>query len=129
MISFLEDALAIFNKWKDESTPVFVFGQDSSRWGLRGIHEGGVDWNIGLRGKVSQVSVSQGTIVVFKGLSGNLSLSVGDCMFSYNQPCEGPPFFPREAQITALSCLFVFFPSNEEFVVYELDESSSIAEG
>jgi hypothetical protein len=130
MLSSLEEALAIFYKWKDESTAVFVFGQNSSRWGLRGIHEGGVDWNIGLRGKVSQVSVSQGEmspkagVVVFKGQSGDLlSLSMGTCVFSYTQPCEGPPIFRGDAQITAVSCLFIFFPSNEEFVVYELQES------
>jgi hypothetical protein len=128
MLSSLEEALAILNKWKDESTPVFVVGQNSSRWGLRSIHEGGVDWNIGLRGKVSQVSAPHGTMspkagmVVFEGLAGNLSLSMDGCAFSYDQPCEGPPLFRGEDQITAVSCLFIFFPSNEAFVVYELQE-------
>jgi len=124
----LEEAVAILNKWKDESAPVLVLGQNSSRWGLRSIHEGGVEWNIGLRGKVSQVSLSQGTIsstagtILFEGPGGNLSLSMDACGFSYDEPCEGPPFLRGETQITPVSCLFVFFPSNEAFVVYELRE-------
>ena len=122
----LEEALPILKKWRDDSASVFVIGQNSSRWGLRGIHEGGVDWNIGLRGRVSEVSVSEGTMsskagtVMFKGRAGSLSLSMDGCAFSYDERYEGPPFFPGEAQITAVSCLFIFFPSNEAFVVYEL---------
>ena len=50
-----EEALDILNKWKDESAPVFVFGENPSRWGLRHVDEGGVDWNVGLRGKISDV--------------------------------------------------------------------------
>jgi hypothetical protein len=123
-----EEALTVLKKWKDESAPVFVVGQNSSRWGLRNIHEGGIDWNLSLRGTVSEVSVSQGTMsskavmVVFKGVAGNLSLSMDGCAFSYDQRCEGPPSFGGEEQITVVSRLFIFFPSNEAFVVYELQE-------
>jgi hypothetical protein len=124
----LEEALPILTKWKDESAALFVVGQNSSRWGLRSIHEGGVDWKIGLRGRVSEVSVSEGTMsskagtVMFKGLAGSLSLSMDGCAYSYDERCEGPPFFQGEAKITAVSCLFIFFPSNEAFAVYELEE-------
>jgi len=124
----LEEAVVILNKWKDASAPVFVLGQNSSRWGLRSVDEGGVEWNVGLRGKVSQVSLSQGTIspnaatILFEGAGGNLSLSMDACAFSYDEPCEGPPFFREETQIKPVSCLFIFFPSNEAFVVYELQE-------
>src|SRR5205809_5807626 len=38
---------------------VLVLGQNSFRHGLRSVHEGAVDWNIGLRGTVSQVSVNR----------------------------------------------------------------------
>ena len=51
----LQQAVGILNRWKDASALVFVFGQDSSRWGLRRVSQGGVDWNIGLRGKISDV--------------------------------------------------------------------------
>jgi len=124
----LEEAVAIFRKWKNESASVLILGQNSSSLGLRRVHEGGVDWNMGLRGTVSQVSVCQGTLspkagkVVFESPAGNLSLSMDSCAFSYDQPCEGPPFLRREDQFTGVSCLFIFFPSNEEFVVYELQE-------
>jgi len=123
-----EEALAILKKWEDEFVPVFVVGQNSSRWGLRNIHEGGIDWNVGLRGRVSDVSVPQSTMsskavmVAFKGVAGDLSLSMDGCAFSYDQICEGPPSLRGEARITAASCLFIFFPSNEMFVVYELPE-------
>ena len=46
----LEEAIAMFNKWKDERAPLFVFGQNVFQTGLRNVHEGGVDWNISLRG-------------------------------------------------------------------------------
>ena len=124
----LEEAVVILNKWKDASAPVFVLGQNSFRWGLRSIDEGGVEWNVGLRGKVSQVSLSQGTIspnaatILFEGVGGNLSLSMDACAFSYDEPCEGPPFLREETQIKPVSCLFIFFPSNEAFVIYELQE-------
>src|SRR5215471_201745 len=94
----LEDAITVLNKWKDESASVLVLGQNSFRLGLRSVHENGVDWNIGLRGTVSQVSVCQGTIsskagrVVFESPASNLSLSIDSCVFSYDAACERPPF-------------------------------------
>jgi hypothetical protein len=124
----LEDAVTVLNKWKDESASVLVLGQNSFRLGLRSVHEGGVDWNIGLRGTVSQVSVCQGAIssktgrVVFESPGGNLSLSVDSCVFSYDASCENPPFLKADTGSKALSCLFIFFPTNEAFVVYELQE-------
>jgi hypothetical protein len=124
----LEDALTILNKWKDESVPVLVLGQNSFRQGLRTVQEGGVDWNTGLRGTVSQVSVCQGTIsskagrVVFESPAGNLSLSIDSCVLSYDAASERPPFLKSDDRSKILSCLFIFFPTNEAFVVYELQE-------
>ena len=128
----VEKALAILYKWKNGSVPVFVFGQNSSRWGLRSTHEGGVDWNVGLRGRISKVSMSEGAMssrartVVFEGLAGNLSLSMDGCAFSYDEHCQGPPSFRERAEITIVSRLFIFFPSNEAFVVYELQERGTL---
>ena len=124
----LEDAITVLNKWKDESASVLVLGQNSFRLGLRSVHEGGVDWNIGLRGTVSQVSVCQGTIsskvgrVVFESPAGNLSLSIDSCVFSYDAACERPPFLKLDDRSKVLSCLFIFFPTNEAFVAYEVKE-------
>jgi len=124
----LEDAITVLNKWKDESASVLVLGQNSFRLGLRSVHEGGVDWNIGLRGTVSQVSVCQGAIssktgrVVFDSRGGNLSLSMDSCVFSYDASCEKPPFLKADDRSKILSCLFIFFATNEAFVVYELQE-------
>ena len=124
----LEGAITILNKWKDESASVLVLGQNSFRHGLRSVHEGAVDWNIGLRGTVSQVSVCQGAVsskagrVVFESPAGNLSLSMDSCVFSYDTNCERPPFLKSYDGANILSCLFIFFPSNEAFVVYELQE-------
>ena len=124
----LEDAITVLNKWKDESASVLVLGQNSFRLGLRSVHGGVVDWNIGLRGTVSQVSVCQGAIsskagrVVFESPGGTLSLSMDSCAFSYDASCEKPPFLKSDDQSKILSCLFIFFPSNEAFVVYELRE-------
>jgi len=124
----LEEAVAMLNKWKDERAPVFVFGQNVFVPGLRSVYEGGVDWNMSLRGSVAQVSGSPGTQspaeskVVFESPTGNLSLLIDACVFSYSEPYDRPPFVKRDLQFKTLSCLFMFFPTNEVFAVYELRE-------
>ncbi|HXY24604.1 MAG TPA: hypothetical protein VEI73_08135 [Candidatus Acidoferrum sp.] len=124
----LEEAVAKFNKWRDEGIPVFVFGQNVSQPGLRSVHESGVDWNISLRGTIAQVSAppameSPGTSkVMFEGPEGNLSLLINACVFSYSEPYEKPPFVKPDPRFKTLSCLFLFFPTNEVFAVYELRE-------
>jgi len=124
----LEEAIAMFNKWKDERAPLFVFGQNVFQTGLRNVHEGGVDWNISLRGTIARVSVPADTgspeawKVTFESPDGNLSLLVDACYFSYSEPYERPPFVKPDPRFKTLLCLFLFFPTNEVFAVYELRE-------
>jgi hypothetical protein len=122
----LEEAVAMLNKWKDQRAPVFVFGQNVFLPGLRSVHEGGVDWNISLRGTIAHVSVCPGSAaaskVTFESLAGNLSLSIDPCAFSYSEPYERPPFVKQDLQFKTVSCLFMFYPTNEVFAVYELLE-------
>jgi hypothetical protein len=124
----LEEAVVMFNKWKDEGAPLFVFGQNVSQPGLRSVHESGVDWNISLRGTIAQVAVPPGTgspaayKVMFEGPEGNLSLLINACVFSYSEPYEKPPFVKPDPRFKTLSCLFLYFPTNEVFAVYELRE-------
>jgi len=124
----LEEAVAMFNKWKDEGAHVFVFGQNVAQPGLRSVHESGVDWNISLRGTIAQVAVPPGTgspaayKVMFEGPEGNLSLLINACVFSYSEPYEKPPFVKPDPRFKTLSCLFLHFPTNEVFAVYELRE-------
>ena len=124
----LEEAVAMFNKWKDERAPLFVFGQNVLQPGLRSVHEGGVDWNISLRGTIAQVSAPPATAspgtskVMFESPEGNLSLLIDACFFSYSEPYEKPPFVKPDPRFKTLSCLFLFFPTNEVFAVYELRE-------
>ena len=128
MVVTLEDAFTILNKWKDESAPILVVAESPFRQHFRGIHESGVDWSMGIRGRVSQVTFSTdakaptASIVVFDGGSGNLSLSVGGCAFVYEESHEAQSFVREEAQFTTMSALSIFFPSNEAFVAYELRE-------
>src|SRR5260370_3029656 len=88
----LEDAFTILKKWRDESAPLLIVAESPFRQHFRGIHEPGVDWSMGMRGKVSQVTFSPETkvpkagVVLFNGGSGNLSLSVGCCAFFSNEP-------------------------------------------
>jgi hypothetical protein len=124
----LEEAVAMFNKWKDERAVLFVFGQNVFQPGLRSVHESGVDWNISLRGTIPQVSVPPGTgspgayKVMFEGQEGSLSLLITACVFSYSEPYEKPSFVRPDPRFKTLSCLFLFFPTNEIFAVYELQE-------
>ena len=128
MLLSLEDAVALLTKWKDESVSVLVLGQDSFRQGLRSVHERGVDWNMGFRGAVSQVSLCQNTTdstigrVVFESPSGSLSLSLESCAYSYDEACEWPAFINQDPRSAIASCLFIFFPTDEAFVVYQLQE-------
>ena len=128
MVVTPEDASTILNKWKDEFAAILVVAESPFRQHFRGIHESGVDWSMGIRGKVSQVTFSPGAkghnagIVVFDGGSGNLSLSVGGCAFVYEEPHEAQPMVQGEAEFTTISALSIFFPSNEAFVAYELRE-------
>ena len=128
MVVTLKDAFTILNKWKDEFAAILVVAESPFRQHFRGIHESGVDWSMGIRGKVSQVTFSPGAkgpkagIVVFDGGSGNLSLSVGGCAFVYEEPHEAQPIVRGEAEFTTISALSIFFPSNEAFVAYELRE-------
>ena len=128
MVVTLEDAFTILNKWRDESAPILVVAESPFRQQFRGIHGPGVDWSLGMRGKVSQITFSPGAkgpkagIVVFDGGSGNLSLSVGGCAFVYEEPHEAQPMVRGEAEFTTISALSIFFPSNEAFVAYELRE-------
>lgn len=127
MIVSLDEAVSILNKWKDDSAPVFIMGLRSFRAGLWAVHEGGVDWNMSLRAKVSQVSFSEGAsfsgkgIVVFKADGGEMSLAMGECALSYEQNCGLPEFVEAEDGMRARSCLFIFLASNETFAIYELD--------
>src|SRR5260370_12374456 len=88
----LEDAFTILKKWRDESAPMLIVAESPFRQHFRGIHEPGVDWSMGIRGKVSQVTFSPGSkgpkagVVIFDGGSGNLSLSVGRFPFAYERP-------------------------------------------
>ena len=126
MIVSLNEAVTILSKWKDDSAPVFIMGQRSLRAGLWAVHEGGVDWNMSLRAKVSQVSFSEGVdfskrgIVVFEADGGEISLAMDGCAFTYEQNCDMPEFVGAEGRMSAQSCLFIFLASNETFAIYEL---------
>jgi hypothetical protein len=127
MIVSLDEAVTILNKWKDDSARVLILGQRSFRAGLWAVHEGGVDWNLALSAKVSQVSVSDGTysskrgVVLFEAEVGELSLAMDACAFTYDQNCGLPEFVESGMKAQSCpSCLFIFLPSNETFVIYEL---------
>ena len=128
MVVTLEDAFTILKKWRDESAPILIVAECPFRQHFRGINEPGVDWSIGMRVNVSEVTISPGAkgqkagIVVFDGGSGNLSLSLGGCAFVYEEPHEAQPVVRGEAEFTTISALSIFFPSNEASVAYELRE-------
>jgi hypothetical protein len=56
LVVSLEDAVAILNKWKNESTNILLVAESPFRHTLRGIEGHGVRWHIGQHGKVSRVS-------------------------------------------------------------------------
>ena len=130
MVLSLGDAVTILSKWKDDSAHILVVSESPFQQSRRGILEQGIDWAIGLQGKVSQVSVDPNTkgkkagTVVLEGPGGSLSLSIGACAFVYEEPREAKQVVREEAESATVSALSVFFPSNEVFVLYELREPS-----
>ena len=60
MVLGLEDAVTVLNKWKDDSAQILVVSESPFQQSRRGILEQGIDWAIGLQGKVSKVSVHLG---------------------------------------------------------------------
>jgi hypothetical protein len=126
MIVSLDEAVTILNKWKEDSAPVFIMGQRSFRAGLWAVHEGGADWNMTLRAKVSQVSFHEGVdvakrgIVMFEAEGGDMSLAMDECAFTYDQNSSMPEFVGAEGRMRAKSCLFVYLATNETFAIYEL---------
>ncbi len=128
MVISLEDAVAILNKWKGESTDILVVAESPFRQTLRGIEGPGVRWATGLHVRVSRVSLSAERraskgIVEFEGHDGNfLSLSIGHCRIVYGDPREASPENRDEAIATTVSALSIFFPDEEGFHFYELRE-------
>src|SRR5713226_4120028 len=94
MVLNLEDAVTILSKWKDDSADILVVSESPFQQSRRGILEQGIHWAIGLRGKVSKVTVNPDTkgkkarTVVFEAPGGTLSLSIGGCSFVYEEQRE-----------------------------------------
>ena len=128
MVLSLADAVAIFNKWKEDSAEILVVIESPFQQSRRGILEQGIDWALGLQGQVSEASIDpikkgkKAGTVMLQAPAGNLSLSIGLCTFVYEEPREAKPVVRAEAESTTVSALSVFFPSNEVFVFYELRE-------
>ena len=128
MVLSLADAVAIFNKWKEDSAEILVVIESPFQQSRRGILEQGIDWALGLQGQMSEASIDpikkgkKAGTVMLQPPTGNLSLSIGLCTFVYEEPREAKPIVRAEAEDTTASALSVFFPSNEVFVFYELRE-------
>jgi hypothetical protein len=54
MVLSLGDAIAIFNKWKDDSSEVLVVSESPFQQSRRGVLEQGVHWALGMQGRVSK---------------------------------------------------------------------------
>ena len=57
MVLSLADAVAIFNKWKEDSAEILVVIESPFQQSRRGILEQGVDWALGLQGQMSEASI------------------------------------------------------------------------
>ena len=130
MVISLEEAVAILNKWKDESADILVAAESPFRQTLRGIDGQGVRWAMRQRVKVSQVSFSEESrpigraIIDFEGPAGNLSVLLTECLIIYGDPREAAREDREEAEATTVSALCIFLPEEEGFHFYELREST-----
>ena len=51
MVLSLANAVALFNKWKDDSAEVLVVSESPFQQSRRGVLEQGIDWAFGLQGQ------------------------------------------------------------------------------
>jgi hypothetical protein len=122
MIISLEETFALLNKWKEESALLAVAGEGPFRDMLRGIEDRGVRWTMSQSVRVSRIETEQG-FVEFEGPTGNLSLSLKRCRrFFYEDHRNAPVDMREAAEALTLSALSIFFPTDEAFLVYELQE-------
>ena len=130
MVISLDDVVAIFNKWKDESANILVAAESPFRQTLRGIDGQGVRWAMRQHVKVMQVSLSEekrpvGRVIVdFEGPAGNLSLLLYECFIIYGDPREAAPEAREEAEAATVSALCIYLPGEEGFHFYELREAT-----
>jgi hypothetical protein len=128
MVISLEEAVAMFNKWKDESADILVAAESPFRQTLRGIDGQGIRWAMRQRVKVSQVSFPaenrpiRRAIIDFEGPAGNLCILLTECFIIYGDPREAAPEDREEAEATSVSALCIFLPEEEGFHFYELRE-------
>jgi hypothetical protein len=61
VIVSLEEAITILSKWKGDSATILLAAESLLRMHLRGIHNAGVDWTFGIRGRVAQVESLAGS--------------------------------------------------------------------
>jgi hypothetical protein len=57
MVVSLANAVAIFNKWKDDSAEILVVSESPFQQSRRGVLEQSIDWALGMQGGVSEVSI------------------------------------------------------------------------
>jgi hypothetical protein len=128
MVLSLQETIAMFRRWKDESAEILVVSESPFQQSRRGLLEQGIDWALGMQGRVSKVSFDANAkgkkagTVSLEATGGSLSLSIGGCAFVYEEPREAKKDVREEAETATMSALSVFFPSNEVFVFYELRE-------
>ena len=128
MVLSLADAVAIFNKWKEDSAEILVVVESPFQQSRRGILEQGIDWALGLQGHVSEASIDatkkgkKAGAVVLQAPTGNLSLSLVFALLYTKNHGKRSQLCEQKLRIRQVSALSVFFPSNEVFVFYELRE-------
>ena len=123
MMISLEDALAMFNKWKEESVDIVVVAESPFRQSPSGTDR--LRWEMSQRVRVCRVAFHERTrqgIVELVGLSGNLSLAMASCHFSYEDPREAPLNFREEAETLTVAALGVLYPNADAFFFHELAE-------
>ncbi len=126
MVISLTDAIAILNKWEEESAHLFLGAESPVRQTSRDLKGSTVKWTMNQHVKVLRVLAppaageSNKAIVEFEGPSGTLSTSMGACRFAYEEPREGSSDVREEAEASTVSALSFFFPSDECFTFYEM---------
>ena len=128
MVLSLDEAAGLVRKWQEEEAHILGVSESPFQQSRRGTVEQHIDWRLGLQGKVAlnqNRSGEKAWTMVLESPTGTLSLSIGQCVFVYEEPARAKPIVREEAQATTICALSVFFPSDEVFVFYELREPLS----
>ena len=85
---------ASFVRWQEEEAQILAVSQSPFQQSRQGTVEQHIEWKLALQGKVAldqNRSKEKAWTMVLESPTGTLSLSIGQCVFVYEEPARAKP--------------------------------------